>query len=171
MKPLPSQTLKQRTKIVTDFFYSYEPYRDRIGKRYFILVTDLSHDKAHYVGHNQFYEQILVPKQDELLGNMVEVEIVQATKFSMIGQLLDGSIQSPNDIRPLKLGQVSGLTAQSDKKFKRIQQNSNLFKWSFAICLFVLILRFFQLLFWMLLFFLSQSFRNSCMSISISLSM
>jgi threonylcarbamoyladenosine tRNA methylthiotransferase CDKAL1 len=58
MKPLPTQIAKQRTKTLTEFFYSYEPYNDRIGARYSVLVTDVSHDKNHYVGHNDYYEQV-----------------------------------------------------------------------------------------------------------------
>ena len=52
---------------------------------YGALVTDLSHDKIHLVGHNDFYEQILLPKDLELLGKTVLVEIVGSTKFSMSG--------------------------------------------------------------------------------------
>jgi threonylcarbamoyladenosine tRNA methylthiotransferase CDKAL1 len=39
-------------------------------------VTDLSHDKEHYVGHNEFYEQILVPKLDHLMGKFVQAIII-----------------------------------------------------------------------------------------------
>lgn len=137
MKALPTQVVKHRTKKMTDLFYSYEPFRDRIGVRCSILVTDLSHDKEHYVGHNEFYEQVLIPKQEELLGKVVNVEIVSVSKFSMMGRVLDAT--GANEVTPLKAGQVSGVATQAD--------NSSLFlmKWSLLFALFVLCFRIFQL--------------------------
>ena len=142
MKPLPSQICKQRTKTLTDFFYSYEPYRDRVGVRYSILVTDLSHDKYHYVGHNDYYEQILLPKNEQLMGKVVQVEIIGSTKFSMISRVVDGSVQSPTDIEPLKLGQISGAAVTTSYE-SSLGETSNyfIFKWSFVLCLLALLFR------------------------------
>lgn len=89
MKRIPANQVKTRTKRLTDVFNSYEPYQDRIGREYVALVTDISHDKKHYVGHNKFYEQILLPMHENLLGKSVRVQIKSVTKFSMIGELLD----------------------------------------------------------------------------------
>lgn len=89
MKRIPANLVKTRTKRLTDVFNSYEPYADRCGREYIILVTDISHDKKYYVGHNKFYEQILVPMKTKLLGKSVRVRITAVTKFSMIGELLD----------------------------------------------------------------------------------
>ena len=58
MKRVPTQDVKQRTKQLTELFHSYEPYRKRVGQKYQVLVTELAHDKQHYVGHNEFYEQV-----------------------------------------------------------------------------------------------------------------
>ena len=38
--------------------YTYEPYKKRVGQKYEVLVTEVAHDKNHYVGHNEFYEQV-----------------------------------------------------------------------------------------------------------------
>lgn len=86
MRRVPTQEVKQRTKRLTEFFHSYQPYDHKIGLIEKVLVTELSHDKLHYVGHNKFYEQVLVPKQEEYLGKMISVKIVRATKYSMEGQ-------------------------------------------------------------------------------------
>lgn len=88
MKRIPANLVKTRTKRLTDLFNSYEPYSDRCGKEYTVLVTDISHDKQHYVSHNKFYEQILLPMKENLLGKSVCVRITAVTKFSMIGELL-----------------------------------------------------------------------------------
>merc|ERR1712038_925223 len=103
MKRVPTQDVKQRTKKLTEYFHSYEPYKKRIGEKYTVLVTDIAHDRKHYVGHNEFYEQILVPKMEELMGKLVDVEIIEATKFSMMGQILEEedeiSVKSPASIQ------------------------------------------------------------------------
>ena len=54
-----TQEVKQRTKKLTEFFHSYEPYKKRIGQKYQVLVTEVAHDRKHYVGHNEFYEQVI----------------------------------------------------------------------------------------------------------------
>lgn len=89
MKRIPANLVKTRTKRLTYLFNSYEPYSNRVGKEYVALVTDISHDKNYYVGHNKFYEQILLPMKDCLLGKSVRVRITSVTKFSMFGELLD----------------------------------------------------------------------------------
>lgn len=93
MKRIPANLVKTRTKRLTDVFNSYEPYADRVGNEYVCLVTDISHDKKHYVGHNKFYEQILLPMKENLLGKSVRVRITSVTKFSMLGTLLDAEEQ------------------------------------------------------------------------------
>lgn len=89
MEKIPAKQVKKRTKKLTDLFNSYEPYNGRVGETYTALVTEISHDRQHYVGHNKFYEQILLPMKEKLLGKSVRVKITGATKFSMIGEILD----------------------------------------------------------------------------------
>jgi len=50
--------VKKRTKRLSEFFQSYQPYRNKIGEVHDVLVTEISHDGQHYVGHNKFYEQV-----------------------------------------------------------------------------------------------------------------
>ncbi|XP_017837382.1 threonylcarbamoyladenosine tRNA methylthiotransferase isoform X2 [Drosophila busckii] len=89
MTRIPANLVKQRTKRLTELFYSYEPYAERVGQLYTVLVTEISHDKLHYVGHNKSYEQVLLPMRDNLLGTRVRVRITSVSKFSMLGELLD----------------------------------------------------------------------------------
>ncbi|KAI4472215.1 radical sam protein [Holotrichia oblita] len=109
MPRIPAQEVKMRTRTLTDLFYSYEPYGRNVGEIQEVLVTEISHDKKHYVGHNKFYEQVLLPIRDEFLGKLVTVKIVSASKFSMIGEPLD-QISMPGLVEPLVNGQVSGVT-------------------------------------------------------------
>ncbi|KAI4503143.1 hypothetical protein M0802_002187 [Mischocyttarus mexicanus] len=95
MRRVPTQEVKQRTKRLTEFFQSYQPYNHKIGQIQKVLVTEVSHDKLHYVGHNKFYEQVLVPKKEEYLGKMIFVKIIRATKYSMEGEPISEDICYP----------------------------------------------------------------------------
>lgn len=89
MKRIPADQVKERTKRLTDLFYTYEPYNGRVGQVYEVLVSEISHDKKHYVGHNQCYEQVLLPMRENLLGKLVKVKIISTSKFSMSGEIID----------------------------------------------------------------------------------
>lgn len=89
LERIPANLVKTRTKRLTDLFYSYEPYNHKIDEIQQVLVTEISHDKKHFVGHNKFYEQVLLPMKDNLLGKSVKVKIVSATKFSMTADIID----------------------------------------------------------------------------------
>ncbi|XP_047534456.1 threonylcarbamoyladenosine tRNA methylthiotransferase [Vanessa atalanta] len=112
MQRVPGQEVKKRTKELSEFFRSYEPYGHKVGQVQEVLVTDISHDKNYYVAHNEFYEQVLVPKEDKYMGKMVTVKITSATKFSMIGQPIDKP-KMPGLTQPLKKGEVSGLRREN----------------------------------------------------------
>lgn len=108
MPHIPTQEVKQRTKRLTDLFNSYQPYNHKIGQVQEVLVTEISHDKKYYVGHNKFYEQVLVPMDKNYMGQLVKIKIMEAGKFSMISQPLD-KVSMPGISKPLAHGQVSGL--------------------------------------------------------------
>jgi len=136
MKRIPTQDVKKRTKEITEFFHTYKPYENRLGKIYTVLVTETSHDGNYYVGHNEFYEQILVPKRPELMGKMFQVRIVDSCKFSMTGELLeDTSVVRPAPVEPLQAGQVSGAQIIETKTKKQF------FLQSFAVLLIAAFIR------------------------------
>ncbi|GFG29348.1 hypothetical protein Cfor_10211 [Coptotermes formosanus] len=111
MPRLPAQeVVKKRTKRLSEFFQSYQPYSHKIGEVHDVLVTEVSHDGKHYVGHNKFYEQVLLPKHAELVGKMVTVRILSAGKHYMNGEpLLNESTRlSPKLTLPLSQRGVSG---------------------------------------------------------------
>lgn len=109
MPRIPSQEVKQRTKKLTDLFYTYCPYDHKIGEINEVLVTEISHDKKYFVGHNKFYEQVLIPMKEMYMGKLVKVKITETTKFSMIGRPLEEEIRMPGLIAPLEKGEVSGV--------------------------------------------------------------
>jgi len=58
MEKVPPAEIKKRTKQLTEIFLSYEPYTKYDGKIFKALVTELSHDREHYVAHNKSYHQV-----------------------------------------------------------------------------------------------------------------
>lgn len=89
-------------------FRSYEPYGHKVGEVQEVLVTDVSHDKNYYVAHNEYYEQVLVPKVEKYMGKMLTVKIINASKFSMVGDPIDKP-KMAGLTQPLKKGEVSGV--------------------------------------------------------------
>lgn len=114
MPKVPAQEVKKRTKRLWEFFHSYEPfsYVQKIGLVEKVLVTEVSHDKKYYVGHNKFYEQILIPMKEKYMGKMINVRILGTTKFSMMGEPIDEGM-SPALRPPLLQGTVSGIPRET----------------------------------------------------------
>jgi len=109
MKQIATAERKRRTKLMSELFQSYTSYDNKVGQRFRALVTELSSDSDYYVGHNKFYEQVLVPKLDELMGNICEIEIMECGKYFMKGRLVSEDsiirIEKPVAMKP---GQVTG---------------------------------------------------------------
>ncbi|XP_036084897.1 threonylcarbamoyladenosine tRNA methylthiotransferase isoform X1 [Rousettus aegyptiacus] len=113
MDQVPAQVKKQRTKDLSQVFHSYNPYDHKIGERQQVLVTEESFDSKFYVAHNQFYEQVLVPKNPIFMGKMVEVDIYESGKHFMKGRpVSDAKVCTPSISKPLAKGEVSGLTEE-----------------------------------------------------------
>ncbi|KAF4516992.1 hypothetical protein B566_EDAN005594 [Ephemera danica] len=56
MERVPPAEVKKRTKQLSELFHSYEPYAGREGDTLPVLVTEVSHDGEHYVGHRSQQE-------------------------------------------------------------------------------------------------------------------
>ncbi|XP_067913093.1 threonylcarbamoyladenosine tRNA methylthiotransferase isoform X2 [Heterodontus francisci] len=120
MEQVSAQVKKQRTRELSQLFQSYTPYDHKVGERQHILITEESFDGQYYVGHNKFYEQVLVSKQPEFLGKMIEVDIYETGKHFMKGKpAQNGKIHTPSIVKPLLKGEVSGMT----EDFKALNEN------------------------------------------------
>ena len=119
MPKVHAQDVKKRTKRLSEFFQSYTPYDRRIGLVQDVLVTEVSHDKKHYVAHNKSYEQVLVPLKEEYLGKMIKVKIVEAMKYSMSGEVISGG-SSPSLKPCLTKGTVSGIPMEMQPSKYRV---------------------------------------------------
>lgn len=108
---ISAKEVKKRTKKVSDLFQSYHPYTHKLGEIQEVLVTELSHDQQYYVGHNKSYDQVLVPKDDDLMGKLVTVEITETGKHFMKCCVVNKSdIRRPDTVPPpLPKGTISGL--------------------------------------------------------------
>ena len=60
-----------------------------------ILVTEIATDNKHYVGHNKFYDQVLVPKLEGYMGQSLTVKIMETGKHYLKGDVIEeGEIQN-----------------------------------------------------------------------------
>lgn len=117
MQRIPTKEVKQRSRQLTEVFQSYRPYDHKLGEKQTVLVTEEAFDKEHLVGHNKYYEQVLVPKNEEYWGKMVEVEVIETGKHYMRGRPIDSSKPiSPALQEPLPKGKISGLSEVVDTK-------------------------------------------------------
>uniref|UniRef100_F6TJ71 tRNA-t(6)A37 methylthiotransferase n=1 Tax=Ciona intestinalis TaxID=7719 RepID=F6TJ71_CIOIN len=113
MPQIHRQEIKKRTKRLSELFRSYEPYGHQLGKIQKVLVTEIAHDQIHYVGHNKYYEQVLIPMDEDLTGKMFEVEIVETGKHFLKGKRIDSSVPvTPVTVQPVPLGCVSVFSDQ-----------------------------------------------------------
>ncbi|KAH6559805.1 hypothetical protein BASA50_000107 [Batrachochytrium salamandrivorans] len=108
MKRIPTHIVKARSRRATVFFESYATYGDLVGSLQKILVTEQSADNEHYVGHNKEYQQILVAKDEKLMGQTFTVRITKVGKFYMMGEpLAEDMTRIKNSIADAPLGSVA----------------------------------------------------------------
>eukprot|EP00052_Salpingoeca_macrocollata_P025234 m.229344 g.229344 ORF g.229344 m.229344 type:complete len:1278 (+) comp22398_c1_seq4:1683-5516(+) len=108
MPKVPATVAKDRTRLLSSLFRSYFPYENRVGMQYRVLVTEVATDGQHYVGHNKSYEQILLPKREDILGKMVTARITRTGKFYMEGEVVEESLRNvPLIPNPAAKGEVT----------------------------------------------------------------
>ncbi|XP_055920065.1 threonylcarbamoyladenosine tRNA methylthiotransferase [Eupeodes corollae] len=137
MTRIPANLVKKRTKRLTDLFNSYEPYAGRVGEVYKVLVTEISHDKKHYVGHNKYYEQILLPMKENLLGTSVRVKVLSTSKFSMNAEIIDDEDDWKKCSKKKEATQMNGHSNLSKNDLELDSKISKKALGYFLVCIFV----------------------------------
>ncbi|XP_069128029.1 threonylcarbamoyladenosine tRNA methylthiotransferase-like [Argopecten irradians] len=133
MPRIPPPQVKKRTKAVSELFHSYTTYDHKMGEVQDVLVTEISHDKQYFVGHNKFYDQVLVPQDEDFMGKLVRVQIVETGKHFLKGKVLSKEeIMHPSVPPPLKKGQVSGVPSSEQENDSFVKQT---FKFLSLACL------------------------------------
>ncbi|KAI3642293.1 hypothetical protein MP228_011848 [Amoeboaphelidium protococcarum] len=115
MDRLPNQTIKDRSRQMTQLFYSYETYNESVGTVQEVLVTEVQQKNKSgstqnapedvssdgklnncWVAHDQFYRQVLIARRSSLqeqdtqyLGMLCKVKIINCGKFYLIGELIE----------------------------------------------------------------------------------
>lgn len=99
MKRIPTHIVKERSREISKLFNSYQTLDDKVGKTFRVLCTEVATDKKHYVAHNKFFDQVLVPMDPSLMGKTFEVKITQASKFYLMGEIVREPVElSLNDL-------------------------------------------------------------------------
>jgi hypothetical protein len=93
MTRIPTKEVKQRSRRATKFFESYRSFDELVGSVQSILITEVSSDGKHYVGHNKNYNQVLVEKDPRLMGQVVDVLIKKCSKWSLEGTVVPESLE------------------------------------------------------------------------------
>jgi threonylcarbamoyladenosine tRNA methylthiotransferase CDKAL1 len=92
MKRVPTQVVKNRSRRITKFFESLDPYSNIVGSIQKVWInTELSDDKRFTVGHTKNYTKVLLPRDDALIGCAAEVHIVSAARFHVNGEVVSRS--------------------------------------------------------------------------------
>ncbi|KAF6265384.1 CDK5 regulatory subunit-associated protein 1-like 1-like protein [Scenedesmus sp. NREL 46B-D3] len=113
MKRVPTQLVKERTrqltKLVDGFSSSCEGL---LGSRQRVWVTDVASDGHKLTGHTKNYTQVLLDALPGLLGCVVEVRVVAASRWSVTGQLLQ-VLFSPAVGGPVQLSSLTEAAAEA----------------------------------------------------------
>lgn len=91
MKQLNSQIKKTRSREITKFFLSYQPYHKIMPPGTVCtawVCSEVASDGKHSVAHTKSYVKVIFPRNDELIGGKVELKIVSCSKFHVEGELV-----------------------------------------------------------------------------------
>lgn len=90
MKKLDTKIVKNRSREMTKLFKSYISFKDRIGEKHNVLITEIAKDGYHFVGHNKCYDHFLVPPHSnyDIMGKVVNVEIIEIGKYFIKSKLI-----------------------------------------------------------------------------------
>ncbi|WIA30265.1 hypothetical protein OEZ86_000355 [Tetradesmus obliquus] len=114
MKRVPTQVVKERsrqlTKLTDGFSSSCEGL---VGSVQRCWVTDVASDGHKLTAHTKNYTQVLLDALPGLLGCVVEVEVVAASRWSVTGRLLR-VLFSPAVGGPVQLSSLSEAAAEHE---------------------------------------------------------
>eukprot|EP00033_Pygsuia_biforma_P001909 GCRY01002130.1.p1 GENE.GCRY01002130.1~~GCRY01002130.1.p1 ORF type:complete len:471 (+),score=111.85 GCRY01002130.1:180-1592(+) len=88
LTPLPAAERKRRTKMVTELFESYHPFKSLVDSTEMVWVAERATDGKHLVGHTKNYVQVLVDPECVGLGQRALAKIVSASKYSVKADVL-----------------------------------------------------------------------------------
>ena len=93
------------------------PFEGEIGNEYSVLITEMAHDGVSLVGHNKFYDQVLIRGNvDELMGKRVDVRITSVTKHSMLSEVIS---------EPVNPALSVNRQLEREKKEKKTEESCN----------------------------------------------
>ena len=88
MKHISSSIVKTRSAECSAWFKSLRPYQRFVGACEMVWVgSETSGD--YMVAHTKAYVKVLVPCREELRGKRVVVRVLEATRFHVVGEIID----------------------------------------------------------------------------------
>lgn len=99
MKKVPTVEVKRRSRAMTKLFDSYRTRDHLLGRVEPVLITEIAHDKKHFVGHTKRYDQVILPMDDTIMGKMVLAKFVDTGKHYLTGEIVRESLEDA-PVRP-----------------------------------------------------------------------
>lgn len=89
MKRLPTQEVKRRSTELTVLFKEQQPYATLTQTTQDVWISSISEDEKFCIGHTKNYIQVLLPRDDSLLGKKVLVRVLRAGKHHLMCELIN----------------------------------------------------------------------------------
>ncbi|MED6136802.1 hypothetical protein PIB30_059175 [Stylosanthes scabra] len=89
MKKVPNNTVKRRSRELTNVFEVFTPYTGMKDKVERIWMTDIASDGVHLVGHTKGYIQVLVIAPDHMLGTSAMVKIPSIGRWLVFREVIE----------------------------------------------------------------------------------
>lgn len=89
LKHLPTQEVKKRSTELTRLFKEQQPYSLLANTVQDVWVSSVSDDDKFSIGHTKNYIQVLLPRDDALLGKKVLVRVMRAGKHHLMCALMN----------------------------------------------------------------------------------
>eukprot|EP01029_Cantina_marsupialis_P025386 TRINITY_DN67156_c0_g1_i1.p1 TRINITY_DN67156_c0_g1~~TRINITY_DN67156_c0_g1_i1.p1 ORF type:complete len:538 (+),score=183.92 TRINITY_DN67156_c0_g1_i1:53-1666(+) len=98
MKQQPNGVKKARSREVSEFFNSIDPYAKLEGEIFKVWVSEEEDSTGNYlVAHNKSYVKVLIPKDDSLIGTCFYVRVLETARFHVTAELMPEDYVPPKE--------------------------------------------------------------------------
>jgi threonylcarbamoyladenosine tRNA methylthiotransferase CDKAL1 len=91
MRRVRTQTVKARSRELTRLFESQKPYAETMSQRRNLRVligNEVNEKFQQSVGHTKGYVKVLIPRDDDLRGKMVRVNVRETAKWHIVADVI-----------------------------------------------------------------------------------
>eukprot|EP01091_Cochliopodium_minus_P010002 TRINITY_DN2591_c0_g1_i1.p1 TRINITY_DN2591_c0_g1~~TRINITY_DN2591_c0_g1_i1.p1 ORF type:complete len:637 (+),score=189.52 TRINITY_DN2591_c0_g1_i1:48-1958(+) len=132
MKKVPTDVVKNRSRKITEFFNSYNPYDHLVGTEQRVWITETARDGTNLVGHTKGYVQVIIDPTEATMGSDVFCSIYESGKFFIKGKVLrknTNNLKKPINkalVRKLKSPKTNNENSNDNDKNSDNDNNNNI---------------------------------------------